>query len=106
MCNCTPWNYVHFDNENSILCDGVGAYCFEESMNQQYNSTECRCFPNCEQVMYHADYDRAKINYKRECSLSTIMQSSFSWNTQLAVEQFSDVNKKYDVLDLLGEKIR
>ena len=97
---------MHFDDENNELCDGVGAYCFEEAMKQKYNSSECICLPNCEQVRYGVEYDRAKINYNRECSTSTSLQSGFSWGVELFVEGFSDVKKNYDVLDLVAEKIR
>ena len=92
------------------MCDGVGAFCFENAMKTAFDSSKCECLPSCEYVEYKVKKDMAKINYDEECHSKD--ESAFAWGVEFKtkgktlIPTFSDVSKPYDLLDLVGEKIR
>ena len=105
---------MHHNNSETNLCDGVGAYCFENALKKAFDSKQCKCLPGCEYVDYNIKKDVAKINFDEECNNKPT--KAFDWDIgsnekvktsgHVSLPYFSDVSKKYDLLDLVGEKIR
>ena len=66
FCNCTPWDYILYD-QAAPLCSRVAADdCFQKILNSAIDPSECNCPGNCKAYKYDQSTKQAS-KYEKLC---------------------------------------
>ena len=105
MCGCVPWNYPHIEDEIKVICDGERSFCFDEAMATV--SEECQLTPDCEETQYTLYSYKYNLNSERECTIKNkVLRMDAIQNGSELPPLTSDPVNQYDLLSLVGEKLR
>lgn len=108
-CGCTPWNYPQeTDAIITEICDGVQAFCFEQAMGEDYDRDACSCLQDCDEVVYDVNDFNHKVDFNQECDVrpwEELYLPSFTAKVELKKHK-SDTKGNFNLLDLVGEKMR